>query len=58
MVAEAGVEMFGKILNSHGPQSIRNGRTDVLIASSRSGCPVRLLRPRDVYPCSRRFAPQ
>lgn len=26
MVAQAGVEMVGKIVNAHGPQSIQNGK--------------------------------
>ena len=52
-VTEAGVEIFGRILNSHGPQSFQNGRDrHILIALSKSGCPVHLLQPRDVYTCS------
>ena len=53
------MKMLGRILNSHGTQGIQNRRDrHVLIALSKSRCPVYLLQPRDVYLYSRQFATQ
>lgn len=59
MIAETDMDIFSRILNSHGPPSIQNGRDrHMLIALLKSECPVCLLQPRDAYACSRQFTTQ